>query len=161
MVLLKNDTGTLPINPSVKKVAVVGATVPYETNAGAQDKDTGGIVNFATDVRTGDLGSSRVFHDPAKGIGPFAGMCLAAGGTPDGTTCGGSPSVSVTTATNNAGDLAPVMAAAADADFVVVVAGLTAQDEGEEYTQAAGDRTSLLRSTRSRASRRTRTSRTS
>ncbi|HEY5284965.1 MAG TPA: glycoside hydrolase family 3 C-terminal domain-containing protein, partial [Polyangia bacterium] len=31
---------------------------------------------------------------------------------------------------------------AADADFIVVIAGLTAQDEGEEYT-LAGDRTSL------------------
>ena len=137
MVLLKNDPGTLPINPSVTKLAVVGATVPYNTNAGGKDKQTGGNVNFATDVRTGDLGSSRVFHDPAKGIGPFAGMCLAAGGTPEGTTCGGSPSISVTTATNNAGDLGPVMAAAADADFIVVMAGLTAQDEGEEYTAAA------------------------
>ncbi len=29
------------------------------------------------------------------------------------------------------------MAAAADADFIVVMAGLTAQDEGEEYTKAA------------------------
>ena len=138
MVLLKNNHGTLPIQPSVTKVAVVGATVPYVTNAGSKDKDTSGIVNFATDVRTGDLGSSRVFHDPAKGIGPFAGMCLAAGGTPNGTTCDGSPAVTVTTATNNAGDLSPVVAAAADADFVVVVAGLTAQDEGEEYT-TAGD----------------------
>jgi beta-glucosidase len=34
------------------------------------------------------------------------------------------------------------MTAAADADFVVVVAGLTAKDEGEEYT-TAGDRLSL------------------
>ncbi len=139
MVLLKNDPGTLPINPSVKKLAVVGATVPYNTNAGGKDKQTGGNVNFATDVRTGDLGSSRVFHDPAKGIGPFAGMCLAAGGTPEGTTCGGSPSIGVTTATNKEGDLSPVMAAAADADFIVVMAGLTAQDEGEDYT-AASDR---------------------
>ena len=30
-------------------------------------------IDFATDVRTGDLGSSRVFHDPAKAIGPFDG----------------------------------------------------------------------------------------
>jgi beta-glucosidase len=142
MVLLKNDNSTLPIDPSVTKIAVVGATVPYVTNAGAADKQTGGIVNFATDVRTGDLGSSRVFHDPAKGVGPFAGMCLAAGGTPNGTQCDGSSSVSVTTATNNVADLAPVIAAASAADFVVVMAGLTAQDEGEEYT-SAGDRISL------------------
>ena len=44
--------------------------------------------------------------------------------------------MTVTTATNNdSGDLAPVMTAATDADFVVVMAGLTAQDEGEEYTK--------------------------
>jgi beta-glucosidase len=142
MVLLKNDNGTLPIKPSITKIAVVGATVPYDTNNGSLDKGTGGIVNFATDVRTGDLGSSRVYHDPAKGVGPFAGMCKAAGGTPNGTACEGSPSISVTTATNNEADLAPVMAAASAADFVVVVAGLTAKDEGEEYT-TAGDRLSL------------------
>ena len=53
MVLLKNDPGTLPIDPSIKKIAVVGATVPYDTNNGSADKGTGGIVNFATDVRTG------------------------------------------------------------------------------------------------------------
>jgi len=150
MVLLKNDSNTLPINPGVTKLAVVGATVPYKTNNGG-GTDTGGLVNFALDVRTGDLGSSRAYHNPAKGIGPFAGLCSAAGGTPnivtakDGTesaTCDGSPSISVTAATNNQADLTPVTTAAAAADFVVVMAGLTAQDEGEEYTQA-GDRSSL------------------
>jgi beta-glucosidase len=150
MVLLKNASNTLPINPSVAKVAVVGATVPYVTTNGGSTQ-TGGIVNFALDVRTGDIGSSRAYQDPKKGIGPFAGLCLAAGGTPkevvarDGTetaTCEGSPSVAVTAATNNGGDISPITSAAAAADFVVVVAGLTAQDEGEEYTQA-GDRSSL------------------
>jgi beta-glucosidase len=150
MVLLKNASNTLPINPSVTKLAVVGATVPYVTTNGGSTQ-TGGIVNFATDVRTGDIGSSRVYQDPTKGIGPFAGFCLAAGGTPkeivakDGTktaTCEGSPSIGVTMATNTGADLSAVMTAAASADFVVVVAGLTAQDEGEEYTQA-GDRSDL------------------
>jgi beta-glucosidase len=133
MVLLKNN-GVLPISPSAKNIAVVGATVPYVTNiGGTATKD---YVNFATAVRGGDLGSSRVYPDPAKSVGPFAGICLAAGGTPnaDGTACTGA---SVTTATNNGGDLGPIMNAASGADFVVVIAGLTAQDEGEEYTKAS------------------------
>ena len=100
MVLLKNDSNTLPIPSSVTKLAVVGATVPYETDNGGPIK-TGGKVNFATDIRTGDLGSSRVFFDPAKAIGPFAGICRAAGGTVNGTTCENSQGVTVTTATNN------------------------------------------------------------
>jgi len=122
MVLLKNANSTLPINPSVTKVAVLGATVPYKTTNGGST-NTGGTVNFATDVRTGDLGSSRVYHDPAQGVGPFAGIQMTA-----------PPGVTVVTG-GSAAD-------AADADFVVVVAGLTAEDEGEEYT-LAGDRNSL------------------
>src|SRR6185437_12501119 len=109
----------------------------YRTTDGGST-NTGGSVNFATDVRTGDLGSSRVYPDPTKSVGPFAGICVASGGTPNGTTCVGG-SVNVTTATNNGGDLSPVLSAASNADFVVVIAGLTAQDEGEEYT-LAGDR---------------------
>jgi len=122
MVLLKNENNTLPINPSVTKVAVLGATVPYRTTNGGSI-ETGGIVNFATEVRTGDMGSSRVFEDPAKAVGPFAGIQATA---PSG--------VAVV--------LGASAADAADADFVVVMAGLTAQDEGEEYT-LAGDRISL------------------
>ena len=85
-----------------------------------------GTINFATGVRTGDLGSSRAFYDPALVKGkddPFDGIKTVAG---SGVTV-----VSGTSAS-----------AASDADFIVVVAGLTAQDEGEEYTQA-GDRTSF------------------
>jgi beta-glucosidase len=121
MVLLKNDNNTLPIKSSVTKVAVLGATVPYQTLSSGRAITSS--INFATDVTTGDLGTSAVFHDPAKGIGPFTGIKLAA---PSGVTV-------VTGAS---------AADAADADFVVVVAGLTAQDEGEEYT-GAGDRVSL------------------
>ncbi len=121
MVLLKNDNGTLPI-AAVTKVAVLGAKVPYRTTNGGST-NTGGTVDFATDVRTGDLGSSRVYHDPTRGIGPFDGIHNTA---PAGVTV---------VHGNTAAD-------AADADFVVVVAGLTAQDEGEEYT-LAGDRVTL------------------
>ncbi len=81
--------------------------------------------------------SSRVYPDPAKSVGPFAGLCAASGGTVSGTSCSGG-SVNVTTATNTtSGDLSAVTSAVSAADFVVVVAGLTAQDEGEEYTNAA------------------------
>jgi beta-glucosidase len=139
MVLLKNQ-GVLPISPSIKNLVVVGATVPYRTTDGGST-NTGGSVNFATDLRTGDVGSSRVYPDPVKSVGPFAGICVASGGTPSGTSCTGS-SVNVTTATNSLGDLTPVMSAVSAADFVVVIAGLTAEDEGEEYT-LAGDRSSL------------------
>jgi beta-glucosidase len=152
MVLLKNN-GVLPISPTVKNLAVVGASLPYTVNTGSL------TVNFATDVRGGDLGSSRVYPDPAKSVGPFAGFCTASGGTvvgadgkpvptktpdgklsPPGTNCSGG-SVNVTTATNTtSGDLSAVMSAVSAADFVVVVAGLTPQDEGEQYTLAA-DRT--------------------
>ena len=151
MVLLKNDSNTLPIPGAATKIAVVGASVPYVTKYGGS-----GFVNFAQDTRTGDLGSSRVYSDPAKEIGPFAGICKAAGGTPTETrtetspsqftktsgTCDNAPAITVTTATTNNGDISPVLTAAMNADFVVVVAGLTAEDEGEEYTQAA-DRTSF------------------
>ncbi|HEX7599455.1 MAG TPA: glycoside hydrolase family 3 C-terminal domain-containing protein, partial [Polyangia bacterium] len=121
MVLLKNDGNTLPINPAVQKVAVLGATMPYTTSN--DGKRSSAVLHFATDVLTGDMGSSRVFHDPAKGVGPFDGIRSAA---PSGVTV---------VAGTSAGD-------AANADFVVVIAGLTPGDEGEEFTLAA-DRQSL------------------
>jgi hypothetical protein len=130
MVLLKNDNSTLPIKPSYTKVAVLGATVPYKTTNGGST-NTGGILNFATDVLTGDLGSSRVFPDPAKSVGPFAGIEAAA---PSGVTV-----------VNPASADADVPA---DTDFIVVMAGLTPQDEGEEYTRRAID--SAWRWTRNR-----------
>jgi beta-glucosidase len=120
MVLLQNKNGTLPIPASVHKVAVLGATVPYVTTTGSQN--SGSTVNFATDVRTGDLGSSRVFFKPDAGVGPYDGIKATA---PAGVTVVAGAS--------------PTDPAVADADFFVVIAGLTAQDEGEEYT-AAGDR---------------------
>ncbi len=117
-VLLKNDNNTLPIDRStVTSVAVIGATVNYSIVG------FNGTVNYALDTITGDLGSSRVRWDPARAVGPFAGIQEAAGG-----------SVTVTSG-SSASD-------ASGADFVVVVAGLHAQDEGEEYT-GAGDRSSF------------------
>jgi beta-glucosidase len=123
MVLLKNDNNVLPIAAGgATKVAVIGAKVPYRTTNGGST-NTGGVVDFATDPRTGDLGSSRVYHEPSQGVGPYDGIKSTA---PAGVTV---------VHGNSAAD-------AADADFVVVVAGLTAQDEGEEYT-LAGDRAAL------------------
>jgi beta-glucosidase len=119
MVLLKNDKNTLPIDRAkVKTVAVIGAQVSYTVSTVNNNKPT--TLDFARDPRLGDMGSSRVFSDPAKSTGPFAGIQAVAGSAVT-VVAGNSP------------------AAAANADFVVVVAGLTPQDEGEEYT-GAGDR---------------------
>jgi len=117
MTLLKNDNNTLPIPRTVKTIAVVGANVGYHVVLTDQ---ADGTIRFATDPRIGDLGSSRVFPDPAKSSGPFAGI-KAAAGTGINVVSGADATVAQT------------------ADFVVVVAGLTPEDEGEEYT-GAGDR---------------------
>jgi beta-glucosidase len=115
VVLLKNEQSTLPIDRThVKTLAVIGAAVPWTLPGTGQS----GTVQFATDARLGDLGSSRVNADPATTVGPAAGIQAAAG---SGITVvsGSDPSL------------------AANADFVVVVAGLTAADEGEDYTGAS------------------------
>jgi beta-glucosidase len=128
MVLLKNDNATLPINrAAVKTVAVVGASVNFHLNYA----NTNGAIDFATDVRLGDLGSSRVFSDPAKSSGPFAGVQASAGSGIQ-VVHGNDASV------------------ARSADFVVVVVGLTPEDEGEEYT-GAGDRFSFALDAKSMA----------
>ncbi len=128
MVLLKNDNNTLPISRSaVKKLAVIGASVQFSLQeTGSQDctsnGSTGCFIDFASNVRTGDAGSSRVFSDPAKSVDPLAGLTAAASGI-------------LVTEYNKASD-----AISAGFDFAVVMAGLTPGDEGEEYT-GAGDRT--------------------
>jgi beta-glucosidase len=120
MVLLKNDGNVLPINrTTVHTIAVVGTNASYP-GLTVKSEDGSTSIDFPTNVRTGDLGSSRVFADPAKSFGPFAGIQAAAG-------------AGITVTHGN------TAAAAAGADFVVVVAGLTPLDEGEEYT-GAGDR---------------------
>jgi beta-glucosidase len=116
MVLLKNANSTLPIPSTVKTIAVIGANVPYMLSTSA-DVQTGTIA-FATDVRTGDLGSSRVYTDPTTSTSPFAGIQTAAQ----------AKGMTVVTGTT----------AATTADFYVVVAGMTPEDEGEEYTSADG-----------------------
>jgi beta-glucosidase len=121
-------TNALPIDRTkVKKIAVIGATATFSLQStGCQDCAGNGSSNCSTDftqaVRTGDCGSSRVFSDPSKSVGPLAGITADANG------------ISVTRY-SSASD-----AMAGGFDFAVVMAGLTAFDEGEEYT-GAGDRT--------------------
>jgi beta-glucosidase len=119
MVLLKNDNGTLPIPSSVKTIAVVGAVVPFTLQEA--DVNTGNI-NFGTDLRTGDIGSSRTWPDPATSVGPLAGIQAAAAAMPSKITV------------LSASDPTSIP----DADFYVDVAGLTPEDEGEGYTSSDG-----------------------
>jgi beta-glucosidase len=135
MVLLKNDNNTLPIKSTVTKIAVVGVSESYCAPLDSNNNPTGpginncgddvnkGTINFATGVRVGDVGSSRVNFDSSQAVGPFAGIQAAAGS-----------GVTVTSGST--------AASAQGADFIVVVAGLTPYDEGEEYN-GSGDRTSF------------------
>ena len=115
IVLLKNEQNTLPIDRTqVKTVAVIGAAVPWSLPYNSENS----TVDFATDVRLGDLGSSQVKSDPATTVGPTAGIQAAA-----------RSGITVVSGTD--------ASLASNADFVVVVAGLTPQDEGEDYTGAS------------------------
>ena len=134
MVLLKNDNNALPIKSSVAKIAVLGAKLDYwapvdstgkTTGPGINNKSddvNGGTIDFANGVRVGDVGSSRVDFDSSKAVSPCAGIKSAAGSA-------------TVTCSNSASD-------AAGQDVVVVVAGLTPYDEGEEYN-GSGDRTTF------------------
>jgi beta-glucosidase len=116
MVLLKNAQHTLPIDRTrVRTIAVIGVSVPWSLSGTGQT----GSVNFPIDPRLGDNGSSHLVSDPATSEGPALGIKLAA------------DTIDVVSGSD------PVLADTAD--FVVVVAGLTPEDEGEEYT-GAGDR---------------------
>jgi beta-glucosidase len=132
-VLLKNGTGdtpVLPISHSPTSIAVVGIErkMDISTSTNLQPGDDG-ILKFATEINTGDRGSSRVNVDPAQSIGPYDGILTAAkqhGMTDSQVTSGNSK------------------AAASNADLIVVVVGLTAGDEGEEYSvKSLGDRSTL------------------
>ena len=132
-VLLTNGTGGTPVLPikgdgSIKSVAVVGLDLPITVSTATNLQPGGSSTqHFATDINTGDRGSSRVNSDPAKSIGPFDGIKAAAS----------RHQITNVTSGNSA-------AAAQSADFVVLVVGLTAGDEGEEYSvKSLGDRTTL------------------
>ncbi len=118
MVLLKNDGNTLPIDRTkVQTIAVLGANLNWNLSGTRQS----GTDHLATDIRLGDLGSSRVLTDPAFTVGPLMGIQQEAG-------------TGITVVSGNTADVAK------NADFIVLMTGLTQQDEGEEYT-GAGDRT--------------------
>jgi beta-glucosidase len=135
MVLLKNDNNALPIKSTFTKIAVVGLTQSYCAPVNGSGVATGpginncaddinnGTINFATGIRVGDVGSSRVNFSSSDAVGPFAGIQAAAGS-----------GVTVTSGST--------AASAQGADFIVVVAGLTPYDEGEEYN-GSGDRTTF------------------
>jgi beta-glucosidase len=124
MVLLKNSANVLPLSrTTIHSVAVIGASIPYAVSSDGVgdstiDFTTNLVTGGATTILTGDWGSSRVVGDPAKASGPLPGIREAAGTAI--TVMGG-----------------PSPALAAGADVTVVVAGLTPQDEGEEYTNLA------------------------
>lgn len=125
MVLLQNKNNVLPLK-KMGKIAVVGTKEDYAGNPGINNKGddiNGGTIDFPNGVRVGDVGSSRVDFDPAKAISPAKGI----------QQVGGS---GVTVVSGNDA------ATASGADAIVIVAGLTPFDEGEEYN-GSGDRTSL------------------
>jgi beta-glucosidase len=123
MVLLKNDNNTLPIKrANVQRIAVLGSKVTYG-NLGSFTQD-GGAADFTTTVRTGDAGSSRVFIDQSKSSSPFAGIKELAGSGID---------------VRNYNSVQAMKSDNFVPDFIVVVAGMTPLDEGEQYT-FAGDR---------------------
>jgi beta-glucosidase len=134
MVLLKNDKQVLPISSSATKIAVLGAKLDYWAPVDSTGKTTGpginnkgddvngGTIDFANGVRIGDVGSSRVNFDSSKAVSPCAGIKAAAGSA-------------TVTCSNNASD-------ASGKDVVVVIAGLTPYDEGEEYN-GSGDRSTF------------------
>lgn len=133
-VLLANGaagTPVLPLTAAATKIAVVGPEEDFSLISSSVPKSCSGPVrgpctfHFATDPALGDRGSARVNGDPARAIGPFAGIQTAAG------------SSRTVTSGNSA-------TAAANADTVVVVVGYTPGDEGEEYAiGSGGDRSTL------------------
>jgi beta-glucosidase len=134
MVLLKNDNSALPISSSATKIAVLGAKLDYWAPVDASGSPIGnginnkaddvnnGTIDFANGIRIGDVGSSRVRFDLTKGVSPCQGIKAAAGSA-------------TVTCSNSASD-------AAGKDVVIVVAGLTPYDEGEEYN-GSGDRSTF------------------
>ncbi len=128
-VLLDNGTPEAPVLPlgTPASIAVIGAELPFALDESLPPTSADGVLRFATDVSIGDRGSSRVNADPARSVGPFAGMQTVSANH-------GAPMV---TSGTTAAD-------AATADVIVVVVGLTPADEGEEYAiPAKGDRTTL------------------
>jgi len=79
-------------------------------------------VSFAEEIRTGDRGTSRVRSNPDQSVPPLAGIQEAAARHGVNVEFGYSA------------------AEVPNAQLLVVVVGLTAEDEGEEYTVPSSDR---------------------
>jgi beta-glucosidase len=127
-VLLSNggSPSVLPIR-DVQSIAVVGMEVSVQISDQTTFPKTGERLKLASQVNLGDRGSYRVDADPAKSIGPYEGIKEAAA------------RLGITNVTTGES-----VEAAIAADFVVVVVGLNAGDEGEEYsTRNNNDRASL------------------
>jgi beta-glucosidase len=130
-VLLTNGLtpGMPPVLPitGTPSIAVLGLELPIGINTSTTPPKSGTTFNMATHVAVGDRGSSRVNADPAQSVGPLKGL----------QDVGMTRGIMNVTSGNSA-------TAAMNADFVVVVVGLTPGDEGEEYAiDAGGDRASL------------------
>ena len=125
MVLLKNEEHTLPIPGSIGTIGVVGGVGLALVTSDCWSADcVPQPVSFAEQIRTGDRGSSRVKADPDQSVPPLAGIREAAARHGVNVEFGYSA------------------AEVPNAELLVVVVGLTAEDEGEEYTGAA-DRQNL------------------
>ena len=128
-VLLTNGSDTGPVLPIGRptRIAVIGPERPVKVAVSAQPPQTGATLHFASDVNLGDRGRTRINADPALSIGPFQGIQAVAASHGVGEV-----------ATGNTPE------AAAEADFIVVVVGLHAGDEGEEWSLVSrGDRKTL------------------
>ncbi len=134
-VLLQNGTAdAAPVLPlkNAANIAVIGADVNFTLKSTTNPKSCPTskdpcTFHFATDAALGDRGSSRVNADPAQTVDPFHGI----------QTVGMTHGATNVTSGNSA-------AAAAGADAIVVVVGLTPGDEGEEYAITThGDRSTL------------------
>jgi beta-glucosidase len=135
VVLLHNGSADAPVLPltTATNIAVVGPDeyFNFKSRPPKSCPNSNNVrdctFHFATDPSLGDRGSSRVNGDPARAVGPFAGIDAT---KPTGVTV--------------FSDSSPDGATAQAADTIVVVVGYTPGDEGEEYAIAAGgDRSSL------------------
>ena len=133
-VLLWNGAPNAPLLPisGASNIAVVGLdqamaleTWTFPKSCGTDGHTTPCLFHYATDPAVGDRGSSAINADPARSLGPFAGIQAAAGSSRQ-VTSGNS------------------VEAAANADTVVVVVGYSPGDEGEEIASVkGGDRSTL------------------
>jgi beta-glucosidase len=104
-VLLKNDGGVLPLNPNVGSIVLIGQST------------------YVDDACLGGGGSSKV--TPLYTVPPLDGMRDVLGGL------SGSATVTKVTVADDLSNLDAAKAAAADADAVLIMAGLVAT-EGED-----------------------------